>query len=133
MGSSVQSEGFRASADVAKTVITLSTGAVAFTVTFLDKFTRHAAGAAIGAPTSLYVAWGLFGLAVLCALWTLMAITGTLIALDRAANKWPLNASQEQAAKGAGRNAQVPALAMLAAFLLAILAMIWTGAILAVA
>jgi hypothetical protein len=127
MGNGPQSEGLKASGEIAKQVITLSAGAVAFTVTFLDKFTAHAGGAFQRVPCWLYIAWGLFGLSILFCLWTLMAITGTLIALDRKANGWTLTEDQEKAAIGAGDNVQIPAILMLVAFLFAIIAMIWTG------
>jgi hypothetical protein len=94
-----QIDGLKASADIAKQIITLSTGAVAFTVTFLDKFTAHDKGPIHDVPYGLYVAWALFGLTVLLSLWTLMAITGTLDAIDRQANGWNLSESQKAAAK----------------------------------
>jgi hypothetical protein len=108
MAGSPTSEGLKASAEIAKQVITLSTAAVAFTVTFLDKFTAHASGPFRGVPQSLYVAWGLFGLSILFSLWTLMAITGTLVSLDRAVNGWQLTESQADAAKGAGSTCSCP-------------------------
>jgi hypothetical protein len=127
MADAPQSEGLKASADIAKQIITLSTGAVAFTVTFLDKFTAQSSGPFKSVPPSLYVAWVFFGLSVLSSLWTLMAITGTLTALDRKVNGWSLSKDQADAANGAGGNVQMPALVMLATFLLAIIAMIGTG------
>ena len=120
-------DGLKSAQDIAKQVITLSGGAVAFTVTFVDKFVQHGKDKLPELPLSLYVAWGLFGLAILLALWTLMAITGTLGAFDRQANGWKLTESQDAVTKGAGGNVQKPALAMLGAFLFAIFAMIWTG------
>jgi hypothetical protein len=123
-----QIEGLKASVDIAKQVITLSTGAVAFTVTFFDKFTSHGSGPIHGVPWSLYVTWACFGAAVLCSLWTLMGITGTLESLDRQANNWTLSEDQKKAAAGeGGSNIKIPALAMLALFLIAIIAMICTG------
>jgi hypothetical protein len=123
----LKSEGLKASADIAKLVITLCSGAVAFTVTFLEKFTAHTEGQALHAPLGLYVAWALFGLAILFSLWTLMAITGTLESLDRQANGWPLAEAQRLAAEGVGGNVKIPALLMLGTFLMAVLAMILTG------
>lgn len=127
MPEALQSEGLKASAEIAKQVITLSTGAVAFTVTFIEKFTAHPEHAAQHIPISLVIAWALFGLAILFSLWTLMAVTGTLLAIDHVANGWGMSEAQQRAAEGAGGNAQRPAVLMLAAFMLAIGAMVWTG------
>lgn len=127
MGDLFKSEGLKASSEIAKQVIILCTGAVAFTVTFLDKFTVHAKDEMPHLPFSLYVAWALFGLTILFSLWTLMAITGTLASLDRKANGWPLTDAQRLATEGAGNNIQRPALLMLGTFLVAVIAMISTG------
>jgi hypothetical protein len=123
-----KTEGLKASSEIAKQIIALSTGAVAFTVTFLDKFTSHASDQIKIVPKSLYVAWTFFGLAILAALWTLMSITGTLDALDRKANGWSLTDAQQSVSQGASSNVRLPATIMLAMFMLAIIAMIWTGA-----
>jgi Fe2+ transport system protein B len=123
----IQSDGLKASSEIAKQVITLSTGAVAFTVTFLDKFTAHGQGPISGVPVALYVSWALFGLSVLFSLWTLMAVTGTLVAFDRKENAWTLTPSQEKAIQGADGNVTKPAILMVLSFLSAIIAMIFTG------
>jgi len=101
MGTSI--EGFKAAIDIAKQVIALSTGAVAFTVTFLDKFVSRPTGQAAAIPASLYVAWVLFGAAIFFAMFQLMGITGSLESIDRKANGWPLTPEQETAASGGHR------------------------------
>jgi len=127
MSELLKNDGLKASAEIAKQIIALCTGAVAFTVTFLDKFTQHPKDAPPHIPCGLYMAWALFGLTILFCLLTLMAITGTLDALDRQANGWPLSEAQDAAAKGASGNIRKPALMMLGAFLFAVFAMIFTG------
>jgi hypothetical protein len=130
MAIDLKNDGLKAQADIAKQMITLCSGAVGFTVTFLDKFTARSSGPPAKIPVSLYVAWGLFGLDIIFALWTLMAITGTLDVLDRKNNGWAtLNEQQDEIATGKSRSEHVnrPAMAMLITFLLAVLAMIWTG------
>ena len=130
MANDLKNDSLKAQADIAKQIITLCSGAVGFTVTFLDKFTAHAQGYPAKIPVSLYVAWVLFGLDIIFSLWTLTAITGTLDVLDRKNNEWAmLNARQVKIANGKSKSEHVnrPAMAMLATFLLAVLAMIWTG------
>jgi hypothetical protein len=120
-------EGFKAAIDIAKQVIALSTGSVAFTVTFLDKFITRPAGQAAVIPTSLYVAWVLFGTAIFFAMFHLMGITGSLESIDRKANGWTLSESQQKAADGGTAHLQWPALLMLVFFLAAVIAMIVAG------
>lgn len=130
MAEEFKSEGLKAQADIAKLMITLCSGAVGFTVTFLDKFTTSSQGHPAKIPFSLFIAWALFGLDIVFALWTLMAITGTLNVLDRQNNGWELLSDRErEIASGQCKSEHVarPATCMLFAFLLAILAMIWTG------
>jgi len=130
MAGELKNEGLKAQADIAKQMITLCSGAVGFTVTFVDKFTANSPGHPAKIPLSLYIAWALFGLDIIFALWTLMAITGTLDVLDRQNNGWALlNDRQQEIATGKSESEHVtrPAVAMLVTFLLAVLAMIWTG------
>jgi hypothetical protein len=126
MAGSFQSDGIRSATDLARQIIALSTGSTAFTITFLDRFTKGSGGA-LHVPPWLYAAWLLFGLTIAFALWTLMAATGTLEAFDRKANGWPLTPAQEQVVAGASQNLRLPGLLMIAAFFLAVVAMIGTG------
>lgn len=127
MAGETQIEGFKASAEIAKQTIALATGAIAFTVTFLEKFTKTGSGTTVPPPAGLYVAWALLGLSVLFAMWTLMALNGTLESLDRKANGWPCTHAQEKAASGAGSNVKFPAILMIFAFLAGIGALIVAG------
>lgn len=125
MGTSI--EGFKAAIDIAKQVIALSTGAVAFTVTFLDKFVSPPTGQAATIPASLYVAWVLFGAAIFFAMFQLMGITGSLESIDRKANGWTMTPEQEAAASGGTAHLRWPAVLMLFFFLAAVAAMIVAG------
>lgn len=127
MAGELHVEGLKASAEIAKQTIALATGAIAFTVTFLEKFTKTNSGAAIAPPDELYAAWGLLGVSALCAMWTLMALNGTLESLDRKANGWSLSPHQEKAATGEAANVKTPALAMMCTFLLGIATLILAG------
>ena len=120
-------EGPKAAIDITKQIITLSTGAVAFTITFLEKFSAAPEGQPLKVPDALYVAWVLFGFTILFALLNLMGITGTLESLDRKDNGWSLTRDQQLAAGGGKTHEHWPALLMLGCFLLAVIAMIVAG------
>jgi hypothetical protein len=129
-GRAKTAEGIKAAADLDRQIITLSTGAVAFTVTFLDNFKRPA-GAAPGAvltlPDGLYVAWILFGLAIFFAIFDLMGLTGTLDALDRENNGWKMTTQQRRATRGSTKHLDWSAWLMFGSFLLGVVAMGWVG------
>src|SRR5262245_60453105 len=134
-------EGPKAESEIAKQIITLSTGAVAFTVTFIDKFhpTPRAMTGATGASTSvaatadqaqlhgLYVAWVLFGLSIGFALWYLMALTGSISALGRKENGWRLTPAEQRSVSWDERNTRRPGMLMIGSFLFAVVSMIWVG------
>lgn len=123
-----QIEGLKAAMDTAKQIITLSTGVIALTVTFLEKIVQPSvAGAARNVPWPLVVAWIVFGLAIVFAIWTLMALTGTLNAMDRRANGLKLSEAQQSAVDAYGDNVQVPAVGMVLCFLVGIALTIGTG------
>jgi hypothetical protein len=122
----MKAEGLKSAADLAKQIITLSGGAIGFTVTFVDKYVRTVAGKPEVAKP-LYAAWALFALTIAFAIWNLMGITGSLDAFDRAANSWPLTPSQQAVAAGETSNVRLPAAFMILAFLAAMVAMIWAG------
>lgn len=120
-------EGLKAAADIAKQIITLSTGSVAFTITFLDKFQIRGKDQFATVPLALYIAWVLFGVAILFALLHLMGITGSLESIDRKANGWSLSTHQAAAADGGTEHLRWPGILMLAFFLFAVVAMIVSG------
>lgn len=130
MADKLSAEGLKAAADTTKQIITLSTGVIALTITFLEKVIQPATpSAARAVPWSMFAAWILFGLAILFGVVTLGAITGTLNALDRQQNGQTLNAAQTAAVNSLaqGTNVQGPAFVMYGAFLSALAFTIWTG------
>lgn len=120
-------DGPKAEAENAKQVIALCTGALAFTVTFLDKFRPMAKGTPLPLPWSLYAAWLLFGLTIAFALWYLMALTGNIGAIGRKENGWTLSAAEQISADGDESNTRLPGLLMVASFTLSVIALITLG------
>lgn len=124
-----QAEGLKLATEKTKQIITLSTGVITLTVTFFDKFGTKAEETAPVLPWTLYAAWICFGLAIICAVWCLGAITGTLDSLDRKANGLPMNEHQLKAtnALSNGRNIRIPAVAMDLLFLVAMCLTVLSG------
>lgn len=129
MSEKFSSEGLKAAADMTKQIITLSTGVIALTVTFLEKITQVAPGASRHVPWTLFGAWIFFGLTILAAVVTLGAVTGTLDALDRKLNGLSTDASQNAAIEAlcSGTNIRIPALTMSALFVIGMVLTIATG------
>ncbi len=117
-------EGPKAEAETAKQIITLSTGALAFTVTFLEKISSSSA---VLAPNTLYVSWLLFGLTIALALWYLVAQNGTIDAVARKENGWEMSEDQELAANGDQGHAKLPGMLMYVSFFCAVIALIASG------
>lgn len=122
-------EGLKAALEITKQVITLASAIVALTVTFLEKIEQPQAGAARYVPSTLKIAWICFGVATILAMWTLMALTGTLSALDRDSRKLQLSDSQLEATQNLadGANIRVPAVLMLLVFASGIILVIASG------
>ena len=122
-------EGLKAALETAKQVIALSTGVITLTVTFLEKLIQPQVSTTRHVPGPLKIGWICFGFATFCAIWTIMAITGTMNALDRQARKLELNRSQLAAAGelAEGTNIRVPALAMLLLFGVGLVLTIMSG------
>jgi hypothetical protein len=74
-------EGLKTATTLTGQVITISSGLLAFTVTFAEKFTPK--DHALVPPTALKLSWLCFVLAIFTGFFTLMAITGTLNELDQ--------------------------------------------------
>jgi hypothetical protein len=113
-------EGLKAGIELAKQIITLSTGMVALTVTFLKDIVSPDATAARHVPLAMAVAWFAYVIAILAALLGLMAISGTLTHLDRIAMKLPRDPAHAGAYDIYGGNIRLWMSVMCAAFLLAI-------------
>jgi hypothetical protein len=112
-------EGLKSAADTAKQILTLSTAVITLTVTLFDKLVPAPVGNAPRLiPGALVAAWVLLGLSLLAALWTLIAITGTLDSIDDFTNgRSPLMPSGRAAN---ARNIAIPASVMMVLFLLGI-------------
>jgi hypothetical protein len=129
MPDKLSSEGLKAAADTTKQIITLATGVIALTVTFLEKIVQPQAVTGRAVPWTMFAAWVLFGLAILAAVITLGAVTGSLDALDRKTNGLQLNERQEVAvnALSSGSNIRIPATAMSLLFISGMTLTIVTG------
>jgi hypothetical protein len=107
-------EGLKAGADAVKQIVTLSAGLIGLTVTFADKFGDDVDGKIV-IPTSLYVAWGGYGVSIFFGVWCLLAISGSL---DMFAGKQ----DKESELTIYRSNVRAPMFVMLGAFLLGIVA-----------
>jgi hypothetical protein len=125
MADKPQLEGLKSAAEVAKQLISLSTGVVALTVTFLEKIVTKDVPRTV--PPLLKWACGGYGLTIFFGCLTLMAITGTFSAYDRKANDLPLNAYQARSVEGHESNIRIPALAMVLCFVISLVLTILTG------
>jgi hypothetical protein len=108
-------DGLKTAASVTAQVITVSSGLLAFTVTFAEKFTPK--DQVIAPPLTLGLSWIAFALSVLVGFWTLMAITGTL-------NESDAGRAESNPAR---TNIRIPALLMFALFLAGVVLLIVAG------
>jgi hypothetical protein len=131
MPDKLNSDGLKAFADTTRQIITLSTGVTALTVTFLEKVIQPSAptGVMRTVPWPIIVAWIAFGVAILGGLWALLAISGSLDALDRKQNGLPTSPAQEAAIAGLtmSSNVRTPAFLMICAFFAGMVFTIATG------
>jgi hypothetical protein len=70
-------EAFKFASDLAKQLITLSTGILAITITFSKDIIKPVSVPRYAAIL-LFIAWGTYLFCVVCGIWTLMALTGEL-------------------------------------------------------
>lgn len=130
MADKLSAEGLKSAADMTKQIVTLSTGVITITVTFLEKITQVTAPSGNRTvPWTLFAAWVGFGIAILAAVVTLGAITGSLDAIDRKLNGYDTSSEQERAAAAlsASANVRIPAQVMSGFFLLGMILTIATG------
>jgi hypothetical protein len=119
-------EGLKAAADLAKQIVSLSTGFVALTVTFLKDVIPPDTTGARHVSLPLTVSWTCFVLAILAALMTLMAVTGSMAALERRCSG---EAGEDDRRLDAfGPNVRRPAFAMVLFFVVAIITAIAAAA-----
>jgi hypothetical protein len=109
-------EGLKAASTLATEILKLSAALLALSVTFVDKF-KASADVALHAPCQLKLAWAAYLFSCGFAIWTLMAITGTMREADR---NLPASNPTES-------NIRLPAGFMLGSFLLAVACTAWTG------
>ncbi|MEM0947351.1 MAG: hypothetical protein AAGK37_08095 [Pseudomonadota bacterium] len=81
MSDKVTTHGLDAAFDCMKHITTLCTGVIALTVTFAKEF--KPAGTDLTVPFELKTAWAFLVLSLLFSLWSLLAVTGSLNAVDR--------------------------------------------------
>ena len=105
---------FAAANDWSKQILTLSTGILAATIALSDTLFGVLSD---GEKALLWASWGLYLVSLLCGIWMLMALTGTM-GQDTAPN----------AADIYGTNTRVPAFAQLVSFLLATIVLAIFGA-----
>lgn len=122
-------DGLKTALETTKQIITLSTGVITLTLTFLEKIVAFQGGVGRHVPDTLKIGWICFGFAIAFAVWTLMAITGSLNALDRKARQLSLNDAQQKATEtlADGTNIRIPALLMLFFFAAGTALVIATG------
>jgi hypothetical protein len=122
-------DGLKAALETTKQIITLATGVIALTITFLEKIVQVVPGSSRDVPFAIKGAWIAFGFSIVFAIWTLMAITGSMNALDRKAHGLTLNRAQEIAVDELceGTNVRIPSFLMVFAFAVGISLTIVTG------
>ena len=114
-------EGLKSYQECTKQILTISAGVMALTVTFWDKIYSHGDKVPLTPTTVIELSWILFIVTDLCAIWVLMATTGSLLAFDRKANGIALN-EHEKPVVDAGYvgNVNIPFGLMLLGFVAAI-------------
>lgn len=112
---------FDFASDVTKQLITLSTGIIALTMTFLKDY---AASASEPLKKCLALGWGFFLLSVFFGLWTMLALTGSLGPKHGAAVNLDTKLS---ALSIRGRNITYPSFMQILMFLVALGLTIWFG------
>ena len=104
-------------ADLARQILTVATGILAFTVTFAEKFDIDPA-TPLAVPDSMRIAWVCFVLAVIAAIWLLMAIAGSANAV---------RTGDTAAGDIMNTNTAVPASIMCLTFIAAVSATVFAG------
>ena len=81
MSKEATTHGLDAAFDSMKHIASLCTGVIALTVTFASEFKPE--GKDLSVPEELKIAWGILVLSLIFSLWSLLAITGSLNAVDK--------------------------------------------------
>jgi hypothetical protein len=106
--------GFEFAKEIATQLITLSTGLLALTITFMKELSAFLQA---GSRTWLYWAWGLQLSSIICGVWTLMALTGALMP----------SASNGELPPTFGGHVRLPALFQVVLFLFGVASMVAYG------
>lgn len=111
---------FDFASELTKQLITLATGTIALTVTFLKEIVHPANKAELYEMQDnkmwLFAAWILFLISIIAGLLTMMALTGTLEPKDK-----PSSASILYTPTVRGTNVTIPSIVQIVAFLLGII------------
>jgi hypothetical protein len=108
-------EGLKAANTLTAQAITVAAGLLAFTVTFAEKFVPT--GKPFVLPATLKISWVCFTITIVFGFWTLMAVAGTLLQVDRGQPETNPNRT----------NIQIPAVLTFLVFLAGIIALILAG------
>lgn len=108
-------EGLKSANALTSQIITISSGLLAFTVTFVEKFVPK--GQNISTPNDIKISWFLFIITIFFGFWTLATITGTLDNID-------LGKSNENNKRS---NIFIPTILMYSSFILALIFLIFAG------
>jgi hypothetical protein len=111
-------EGLKAASDVAKQIITLSTGVITVTIAFFDKIQGSSKNP--GLHQLITWSWIIFGIGILCAVATLMGVTTSLDGIDQIDNgEKPAPVAPQKLPSAFDVWVVVPAVGMVIAFVLA--------------
>jgi hypothetical protein len=105
--------GFNFAKEIATQLITLSTGLLALSVTFTKDILK---GVPKGQEKTLKIAWGVLVCSIIFGIWTLSALTGTLMPADPSKRPNPLRFDG---------NVRGPATGQLGTFLLGTAMLVW--------
>lgn len=106
---------FTFAADLAKQLMTLSTGVMALSITFTKDLVERSPPSAL---RWLRVSWALYLASLLFGVWTLMALTGSLA---------PIQTEQNEIPDTIGSNVRIPAALQISAFLAATVCVVLFG------
>jgi hypothetical protein len=113
MQTDVSQLGFNFAKEIATQLITLSTGLLALSVTFTKDILK---GVPRNQETTLKTAWGVLVSSIVLGVWTLSALTGTLMPSDPSMRPDPLRFDS---------NVRLPALGQVVLFLLGTFLLVW--------
>jgi len=106
---------FDLAGDLAKQLITLSTAVLALSITFTKDIVKDASQ---GPELVLRLSWGTYLFSIVCGIWTMMALTGTLM---------PMSPRDGGPTFAFGGNVRLPAFLQIFAFLVATVLIIVYG------